>query len=209
MKISKGVYYFLFAVVVIGSLLVYFKIKRDYKLANPNLTDLATEPDLLMNTADRTLQDRKSMTAIKFLEDAIKMMKILEKDGDSISTQAIEVAIYDLEVVEAHIKAEDINEDLMYEAFADAMNSLAFASLRVSEQFIREGKNEEARVTINHAMDHLQNSIRFAKGQQKEDEIKIAGHLQRLIDQHLDSDISQIDKVMAEIDSVIKAHVIQ
>ncbi len=209
MKMNKGFVYLIFAAVVIGSMVIYFKIERERKLENPNLTDLATEPDLLMNTADRTLQDHKSLTAIKFLEDAIKMMKILEKDGDSISTQAIEVAIYDLEVVEGHIKAEDINEDLMYEAFADAMNSLAFASLRVSEQFIREGKNEEARVTINHAMDHLQNSIRFAKGKQKEDEIKIAGHLQRLIDDHLDNDISQIDKVMAEIDSVVKAHVIE
>ncbi|WP_462251581.1 hypothetical protein [Ekhidna sp.] len=209
MKMNKGFVYLIFAAVVIGSMVIYFKIERERKLENPNLTDLATEPDLLMNTADRTLQDHKSLTAIKFLEDAIKMMKILEKDGDSISTQAIEVAIYDLEVVEGHIKAEDINEDLMYEAFADAMNSLAFASLRVSEQFIREGKNEEARVTINHAMDHLQNSIRFAKGKQKEDEIKIAGHLQRLIDNHLDNDISQIDKVMAEIDSVVKAHVIE
>ncbi|MEO9483740.1 MAG: hypothetical protein ABJG47_09860 [Ekhidna sp.] len=209
MNSNRGFYYFLFAAIVIGSLVTYFKIQRDYKMENPNLTDLATEPDLLMNTADRTLQDHKSLTAIKFLEDAIKMMKLLEKDGDSVSTGAIEVAIYDLEVVEGHIKAEDINEDLMYEAFADAMNSLAFASLRVSEQFIREGKKEEARVTINHAMDHLQNSIRFARGQQKEDEIKIAGHLQRLIDQHLDGDLTQIDLIMTEIDSVIKAHVIK
>lgn len=206
---TKGFYYFLFAAVVIGSMVTFFKIQREFKLENPNLTDLATEPDLLMNTADRTLQDHKSGTAIKFLEDAIQMMKLLEKDGDSISTQAIEIAIQDLEVVESHIKAEDINNDLMYEAFADAMNSLAFASLRISEQFIREGKNEEARVTINHAMDHLQNSIRFARGDQKEDEIKIASHLQKLIDQHLENDISQIDLVMIEIDSVVKAHVIK
>lgn len=209
MKLSKGFFYFLFAVVVIGSMVIYFKLERDRKMENPNLTDLATEPDLLMNTADRTLQDHKSATAINFLEDAIKMMKLLEKDGDSISTEAIEIAIYDLEVVEGHIKAEDINENLMYEAFADAMNSLAFASLRVSEQFIREGRMEEARITINYAMDHLQNSIRFARGEQKEDEIKIAAHLQRLIDDHLESDISEIDLVMTEIDSVIKAHVIK
>ena len=127
MKLSKGFFYFLFAIVVIGSMVIYFKIERDKKMENPNLTDLATEPDFLMNTADRTLQDHKSQTAIKFLEDAIRMMKLLEKDGDSISISAIEVAIHDLEVVEEHIKAEDINEDLMYEAFADAMNSLAFA----------------------------------------------------------------------------------
>lgn len=209
MKLNKGFFYFLFAVVVIGSMVIYFKLERDRKMENPNLTDLATEPDLLMNTADRTLQDHKSATAINFLEDAIKMMKLLEKDGDSISTEAIEIAIYDLEVVEGHIKAEDINENLMYEAFADAMNSLAFASLRVSEQFIREGRMEEARITINYAMDHLQNSIRFARGEQKEDEIKIAAHLQRLIDEHLESDISEIDLVMTEIDSVIKAHVIK
>ncbi|NQZ78861.1 MAG: hypothetical protein HRT61_22510 [Ekhidna sp.] len=205
----KGLYYFLFSVIVIGSLLVYFKIQRDLKLENPNLTDLATEPDLLMNTADKNFQDNKSIRAINFLEDAIKMMKLLEKDGDSISIEAIEVAIYDLQVVENHIKAEDISEELMYEAFADAMNSLAFASLRISEVFIREGKEEEARVTINHAMDHLQNSIYFARGEQKESEIKIAGHLQRVIENHLESDISEIDFVMAEIDSLVKAHVIQ
>lgn len=206
---NKGLSYFIFAVFVIGSMVVYFEVQRNYKMANPQLTDLATEPDLLMNTADRTLQDHKSLTAIKFLEDAIQMMRLLEQDGDSISTEAIEVAINDLVIVEGHIKAEDINNDLMYEAFADAMNSLAFASLRISEQFIREGKKEEARVTINHAMDHLQNSIQFARGQQKEDDIRIASHLQKLIDDHLENDISQIDFVMAEIDSVVKAHVIK
>ena len=209
MNLNKGLYYFLFAVIVIGSMVLYFKIQRDKKLENPQLSDLAIEPDLLMSTADRNFQDHKSLTAIDFLENAIKTMKLLEKDGDSVSTGAIEVAIRDLEVVENHIKAEDINNDLMYEAFADAMNSLAFASLRVSEQFIKEGRMEEAKVTINHAMDHLQNSIRFARGQQKEDEIRIAAHLQRIIEDHLESDISQIDLVMAEIDSVVKAHVIQ
>ena len=209
MNPNKGIYYFLFAVLVIGSLMIYFKIERDRKLENPQLTDIAVEPDLLVTTADRNYQDKKSKKAISFLENAIKTMKLLEKDGDSVSTAAIEVAIKDLEVVEFHIKAEDINDDLMYEAFADAMNSLAYASLRVSEQFIKEDKIDEAKVTINHAMDHLQNSIRFARGQQKEDEIKIAGHLQRIIENHLESDISQIDAVMVEIDSLVKAHVIE
>ncbi len=209
MNLNKGLYYFLFALIVTGSMVMYFKILRDKKLENPQLSDLAIEPDLLMSTADRNFQDHKSLTAIDFLENAIKTMKLLEKDGDSVSTGAIEVAIRDLEVVEDHIKAEDINNDLMYEAFADAMNSLAFASLRVSEQFIKEGRMEEAKVTINHAMDHLQNSIRFARGQQKEDEIRIAAHLQQIIENHLESDISRIDMVMAEIDSVVQAHVIQ
>lgn len=206
---KKGFYYFLFVGSIIAGMMIYFKIDRDKKLENPNLTDLATEPDLLMSTADRNFHDHKDLTAIKFLEDAIKTMKLLEKGGDSISKDAIELAIYDLEVVEVHIKAEDINDDLMYEAFADAMNSMAFASLRVSEKFIKEGKNEEAKVTIDHAMDHLQNSIKFARGEQKQDEIRIAGHLQRIIENHWDSDISKIDIVMAEIDSVVKAHVIK
>ena len=198
-----------FVVVVLGSLMFYFKVQRDRKLENPNLSDLATEPDLLVGTADRSFQDDKGDAAIEYLDEAISMMKLLEKDGDSVSVAAIELAIYDLEAVERHIRAEDIYDDLMYEAFADAMNSLAFASLRISEQFIKEGKNEEAKVTIDHAMDHLQNSIRFARGQQKEDEIRIAGHLQRIIENHWEDDLSQIDFVMAEIDSVVKAHVIK
>ena len=206
---KKGFYYFLFAGSIIAALMIYFKMERNKKLENPNLTDLAVEPDLLMSTADRNFHDHKDLTAIKYLEDAIGTMKLLEKDGDSISREAIELAIHDLEVVEEHIKAEDINDDLMYEAFADAMNSLAFASLQISEQFIKEGKNGEAKVTIDHAMDHLQNSIHFARGEQKEDEIRIAGHLQRIIENHWEDDLSQIDLVMAEIDSVIKAHVIK
>ncbi len=206
---KKGFYYFLFTVVVIGGLMIYFKIAREAKMKNPNLTDLATEPDVFMSTADRSYHDNKASSAIKYLDKAIETMRLLEKEGDSISREAIEVAIHDLQVVEEHIKSDDIDDDFMYEAFADAMNSLAFASLRISEQFIKAGKNEEAKVTINHAMDHLQNSITFARGQQKEDEIRIAAHLQRIIENHWEDDWSQIEFVMAEIDSVIQAHVIQ
>ncbi len=209
MNFNKGIYYFLFVAIIITSLVTYFTIQRNIKLKNPQLSDLATDPDLFMSNADRNLQDHKSLTAIDFLEDAIETMKLLEQNGDTVSIAAIEVAIQDLEIVETHIKAEDINNDLMYKAFADAMNSLAYASLRVSEQFIREGRMEEAKITITHAMDHLQNSIHFARGQQKDDGIKIAGHLQRIIKNHLENDISKIDVVMVEIDSVVKAHVIQ
>lgn len=206
---TKNIYYALFLIVVVVSIFVYFKIDREQKKKNPTITDLALEPDLLMNTADRSLHDHKKLAAIEFLEDAIEMMKLLEKDGDEISMQAIEVAIGDLEVVEEHIKADDIDDNLMYEAFADAMNSLAFASLRVSEKLIQEGKMKEADITLEHAMDHLQNSIRFARGKQKEEELVIVAHLQRIIENHLQNDISEIDEVMAEIDSVVKAHVIK
>ncbi|MEQ9467556.1 MAG: hypothetical protein RLN88_09095 [Ekhidna sp.] len=206
---GRNIYYLLFAAVTITAIVIYLKIDREKKKQNPQITELAVEPDLLMNTADRYQHDGKRLTAIEFLEDAISMMRLLEKDGDSVSMRAIEVAIHDLEVVEEHIKAEDINDDLMYEAFADAMNSLAFASLRISEEYIREGKEEEAMVTLEHAMDHLQNSIKYARGQQKEDEIRIVQHLNEIIENHLESDISRIDEVMAEIDSVVQAHVIQ
>lgn len=206
---QRGIYYFLFIALVTGTLVTYFQINRGKNMENPQLTDLALEPDILMSTADRNFHEHKDKTAIKYLDDAIATMKILEQDGDSISTKAIEIAIHDLEAVEAHIRAKDIDDDLMYEAFADAMNSLAYASLRISEQFIVEGKSREAHVTINHAMDHLQNSIQFARGEQKADEMRIAGHLQQIIDEHLESDISKIEQVMLEIDSVVQAHVIQ
>lgn len=205
---AKNVYYLLFLVVIVTGIVVYLKIDREKKKENPQITELAVEPDLLINSADRYLHDHKRLTSIEFLEDAIELMKLLEKDGDSVSMEAIEVAIRDLEAVERHIKAEDINDDLMYEAFADAMNSLAFASLRVSEELIREGKQEEADKTLHYAMDHLQNSIKYARGEQKEEEIKIAQHLNKIIEEHLQNDLSAIDAVMAEIDSVVQAHVI-
>lgn len=205
---TKNIYYLLFLVVIVTAIVVYLKIDREKKEEHPQITELAVEPDLLINSADRYLHDHKRLTSIEFLEDAIELMKLLEKDGDSVSMAAIEVAIGDLEAVERHIKAEDVNDDMMYEAFADAMNSLAFASLRVSEELIKEGKIEEADKTLHFAMEHLQNSIKYARGDQKEEEIKIASHLKVIIEQHLQSDLSVIDEVMAEIDSVVQAHVI-
>ncbi len=206
---TKNIYYVLFLVVILTAIVVYLKITREKNEEHPQITELAVEPDLLINSADRYLHDHKRLAAIEFLEDAIALMKLLEKDGDDVSLQAIEVAIHDLEAIEAHIKADDINDDLMYEAFADAMNSLAFASLRVSEELIKEGKEEEADKTLHYAMEHLQNSIKYARGDQKEEEMKIAAHLNRIIEEHLQNDISVIDEVMAEIDSVVKAHVIK
>jgi len=206
---NKNVYYFLFFILIVSGILIYLKIDRTKKLENPQTSEIAMEPDLLIKTGDRYLHDHKRLTAIEFLEDAIATMKILEKEGDSISRDAIEVAIHDLQVVEEHIKADDINEDFMYEAFADAMNSLAFASLRVSEYYILEGKDEEANVTLKHAMKHLENSIKYARGDQKEDEIKIITHLEEIVEKHLENDLSELDAVMAEIDSVVKAHVIR
>ncbi len=205
---TKNIYYILFLVVILTGITVYLKITRERNEEHPQITELAVEPDLLINSADRYLHDHKRLAAIEFLEDAIALMKLLEKDGDEVSMQAIEVAIHDLEAIEAHIKAEDVNDDLMYEAFADAMNSLAFASLRVSEQLIKEGKQDEADKTLHYAMEHLQNSIKYARGDQKEEEMKIASHLNRIIEEHLQNDISAIDAVMAEIDSVVQAHVI-
>ena len=206
---GKNVYYLLFAVVIIGGVYGYYKFDREKKKEHPQITELAVEPDQLMNTADEYLHEHKRLTSLQFLEDAIAMMKLLEKDGDSVSMEAIEVAISDLEIVEDHIRSNDVNDEMMYEAFADAMNSLAYASLRVSEVLINEGKEEEAAVTLEHAMDHLQNSIKYARGDQKEDGIRIVHHLKSLIENHLENDISEIDAVMAEIDSLVKAHVIR
>lgn len=206
---TKNIYYVLFLVVAVTAIVVYIRIDRKEKEKNPQITELAVEPDLLINSADRYLHDHKRLTSVEFLEDAIALMKLLEKDGDSVSMQAIEVAIGDLEAVERHIKADDIDDDLMYEAFADAMNSLAYASLRVSEELIRAGKTEQADKTLHYAMEHLQNSIKYAKGDQKEEEIKIATHLNNIIEEHLLDDLSLIDEVMEEIDSVVQAHVIK
>jgi hypothetical protein len=205
---SKNVYYVLFLAVIVTAIVIYLKIDRENNEKHPQITELAVEPDLLINSADRYLHDNKRLTSVEFLEDAIELMKLLEKDGDSVSMRAIEVAIHDLQAIENHIKADDVNDDLMYEAFADAMNSLAYASLRVSEELIRAGQTEAADKTLHYAMEHLQNSIKYAKGDQKEEEIKIATHLNEIIEAHLQNDLSVIDDVMAEIDSVVQAHVI-
>lgn len=205
---KSNIYYLLFLVVVVTVIVVYLRLDREKKKENPQITELAVEPDLLMRSADGYLHDHKRLAAIEFLEDAIALMKLLEKDGDSISLRAIEVAIHDLEAVERHIKADDINDDLMYEAFADAMNSLAFASLRVSETLILEGRQRDADKTLNYAMEHLQNSIKYARGDLKEEEMRIAQQLGDIIENHLQNDLSVLDEVMAEIDSVVQAHVI-
>lgn len=205
----KNWYYFVFAVAVVAFSMIFFSIKRESNKKNPALTEIATEPDILITSADHYLQEDKRLTAISFLEDAISTMRLLEKNGDSVSNLAIEHAIRDLKVVEDHIKLDDIDNSFMYDAYADAMNSLAYASLRISENLIEQGEEAKAEKTLNYAMIHLQNSIKYAKGGQKEDEIKIAQQLKDIITNHRESDVFRIEEVMREIDSVVQHHVIK
>lgn len=205
----KNWYYFVFAVVVVAFSMIFFSIEREANKKNPALTEIATEPDILITSADHYLQDDKRLTAISFLEDAISTMRLLEKNGDSVSNLAIEHAIRDLKVVEEHIKSDDIDNVFMYDAYSDAMNSLAYASLRISENLIEQGEEAKAEKTLNYAMIHLQNSIKYAKGGQKEDEIKIAQQLKDIITNHRESDVFRIEEVMREIDSVVQHHVIK
>ncbi len=113
---NRYIYYVVLMLVMVGGAIGYFKMQREIQKENPQITELAVEPDLLITSADRYLHDHKRRTSIEFLEEAIELMRLFEQTGDSLSNQAIEVAIGDLQAVEDHIKAEDINDELMYEA---------------------------------------------------------------------------------------------
>ena len=209
MKSNKNIYYFIFLIIIVLGILIYVRVDRENQKKHPQIAELALEPDILINTADRYLHDHKRLTAVEFLEDAIKMMEILKVESDNVELEAIEVAIHDLKVVEKHIKADDINDDIMYEAFADAMNSLAYASLRAAENFIVLGKKEQAEITLKHSIEHIHNSIKYARGDQKEEEIKIMQELTDIVEHHTRNDIYRIEHVMTEIDSVVRAHIIK
>lgn len=193
-------------VLILGVKYSYYEEKEEQE--HPAVNDIATVPDNMMKNATHYYRDYgQRLTSIEYINKAIEYMHIIEKDMDSSSNIWIEAAINDLELLVKEFERKDIDEIHMEHAFANALNSLAMAQLRVSEKYFEEGEEEDASTATKYALKHLNSAMHFSKAA----ELKAERHIFDMIDElKKEEDISdeelraKIHTAIIELDEVLK-----
>lgn len=194
--------YLVLIAVIIGFIGIIYWLTVDKE--HPSITNVSIKPDELLEYASEDIRKNYYGTSLVHIQKAINMMRLLEKDADSMSIIAIEKAIVDLEIIEKEIAKKNIDEDQIYQAFVNALNSLAFAELRISEEYTKIGKEKEAGYAMGYAIRHLQTARHFAKGEEKNLEEKVYLEIDSLMNSGIkDSEafISELNRIILEIDT--------
>lgn len=175
---SKAFYYFLF---VIFSLVV-MKIFDTFH--HEELTiERAMEPVKHLSDARHSIVNNDFNRAVRELDEAIMEMRIIEKYADSSSVAHIETAILDLKVVELEIKSDSLQLEDLNKAFFNALNSIAFACMTISENNLDQGEKYKAMRFMNATFAEMIASLKFVKSHEvREKEEKVIEHVREILD---------------------------
>jgi hypothetical protein len=175
-------------VLILGVKYSYYEDKAQEE--HPSVNEIATVPDNMMRNATHYYRDYgQRLTSIKYIKKAIESMQLVEKDMDSTSNAHIETAIADLEKLVDEFEKKDIDENHMQHAFATALNSLAFAQLRVSEKYMEEGLEDDASAATKYALKHLNSAMYFSEAA----ELQAEEHIFDMI-----SELKELDDISDE-----------
>jgi hypothetical protein len=120
-------------------------------------------------------------TAFEHVENAIRTMRQAERVLDDESQDYIEVAIDELHKIERELNSGYLFEEDLNLIFANSLNSLAYAYMRVTEKALEEENQEKARNALSVAVKQLDYSTRFASGQLFESENAIMKSLAEML----------------------------
>ena len=152
---------YLLTLMVIGLSLHYCsKIKYRYSAGDT----YAEIPANMFIYAKEDVNKQYFNTALEHIDNAIVVMRETEALLDEESVAFIESAIADLYKVERTLKTGLVSEEENNYVFAKALNSLAYAYLRLSENAIEEDDQLAALSALAIAVKQLDHSLRFATG---------------------------------------------
>ncbi len=202
----------LIALIIIFVLLLGIKSSyydRQEQEKHPSVNDVAIRPDDMLRNAMHYYRDYgQHLTAIDFINRAISTMRIIEKDMDSTSNHIIETTITDLQSLIVEFEEEHVDEVHMEHAFANAMNSLAFAQLRVSEKYLAQGLDDDAAAATKYAFKHLLTAMYFSEAAELEAERHVMEMIKGL---ELDDDMGDpavrqvLHSAVLELDDLLAA----
>ncbi|MBU2914424.1 hypothetical protein [Reichenbachiella agariperforans] len=164
---------FFFAFIFIGSTLFGLHIyDKNHKV---DLTiEQAMEPVQHLSNARQAIVHEQFDRSIMELDEAIIDMRRIEKIADSSASAYVEKAIADLALVEAEIRNDTILLDDLNHAFFNALNSIAYANLTISEQNLDKGDKYKAIRFMNATFKEMVSSLEFATSERdKEKERKV------------------------------------
>ncbi|MDH5608991.1 MAG: hypothetical protein OEY56_05890 [Cyclobacteriaceae bacterium] len=198
MKLPGFVFLTFLAFISVWGFRMYQESLKERK-EHPTISDYATRPDQFLENAYRDLKKHYFKTVLHDIDKAIESMRLIEMDLDKISEDALELAIKDLENIEMEIEKNIIDQEHINHAFTKAMNSLAYAQLRVSETLVEKGEEEHAKQALQFAIEHLQNATKFSDLY----ELEIEKHIYNSIDSLIENNILDKEALNATVDALL------
>lgn len=143
----------------------------------------ATDPDFhLDNSRSYLLRDYDYQRSHEQLDKAIFAMRELEKRLDDEGKKIIEKSISDLNIIAREIEERALVKADMNIAYAEALNALTFAEIKISEHLLEIDASQDAIIELKYGMLHLRNALKYAEDDNlKEFEMHIYEELDSLI----------------------------
>ncbi|XOV93388.1 MAG: hypothetical protein ACFHWX_01505 [Bacteroidota bacterium] len=179
----------------------YYQLAKEKE--HPGTTDLSLEADLHLNNSRLYIKERSIERSLYHLNSAIHSIELVEEFSDSLSIEELEHAAWDLKKVRTELENGMVNYDHINHAFIIALNTVAAAQLRLSEQYLLHGKNDDAGYAIKYANEHIHNALKYANDGEINDELKAYRHIDSLVHTKLDSSrIFEIEQAITEINDI-------
>lgn len=143
----------------------------------------AMEPVKHLSDARHLIVNGDYNGAIQELDDAMMQMRVIEQYTDSSSIAHINQAVEDLEMVEKEIRSDSLQVDDLNRAFFNALNSIAFACMRISENNLDKGEQFKAMQFMNATFAEMIASLKYVDDQElKTKEEKVISHVREIIE---------------------------
>lgn len=151
---------FNFAIIVVAITALHFYSKAHEKVLT---LEKAVAPIEHLSNARHDIETGNYDQGVYAIEKAIKAMKVIEHNADSNAIEHVEDAIKDLKLVETEIKNDSIVLNDLNKAFFNALNSLAYAGLRISEDKLEDGHKYRAMNMLSASFKEMITSLKFAE----------------------------------------------
>ncbi|WP_109832252.1 hypothetical protein [Reichenbachiella versicolor] len=170
----------------LGALHIYYLGHKDVLTL-----ERAVAPIEHLTNAHHAIEKERFQEGYKEIEKAIFGMKIIEKNADSTAMKFVDEAIEDLKLVEIEIKNDSVIMDDLNHAFFNALNSIAYANLRISENRLEHGQKFKAMNLLSISFREMLSSLEYATtSTQKKHEEKAVADVRKFL-----KDLKQADYI--------------
>lgn len=203
MKILEGDFLTVMLLFIAVLVIVLFPGK-DSRTIHPMVNDLAVQPDQMLVKAKDYLADNQ--VCVAYVERAIESMRLLEEDADEESNLVIEAAIHDLQLLEKELLSNPADGERIDHAFLNALNSLAIAQIRESEEYLAEKNYAASKAAVKYATKHIECALQFSNANELLKEKEFEAQLTTLAFDHSIPDdqlVAKMEEVVEEMNAMV------
>ena len=169
---------------------------------------LTTAPIFFLSQAQYELNAKNKYTCRENLYNAINSMKSLERYSSDDVKQYVDQSIFELYHLIEVSEYKNLNVSDSNLVIFHAINAVAYAELRISEDEFKNGKSEESLVLMKTVLVLLNQSINYIELSDisELEEISIISHVEKMVNKiKLDGHISdkEFDTINLEIEAVL------